>query len=149
MSDYAAELLRRQYRGMSICYMPAHGYFHLADPPSALLSPLELSRNPPDGISVGLGDDDNLFKWEMMIIGPPDTAYEGGFFKAKLDFPPDFPNMPPVMRFTSTMWHPNIYKDGKVVYLYLQILCIFPTPSSIPHSSVLWNMAGITPSSHA
>ena len=49
-----------------------------------------------------------------MIIGPPETLYEGGFFKAKLEFPQDFPNMPPVMRFTSTMWHPNIYEDGKV-----------------------------------
>lgn len=49
-----------------------------------------------------------------MIIGPPDTLYEGGFFKAILEFPQDFPNMPPVMRFTSTMWHPNIYEDGKV-----------------------------------
>ena len=68
---------------------------------------LELSRNPPEGISVGLGEDDNIFKWELMIVGPPDTFYEGGFFKATLEFPPEFPNMPPVMRFTSTMWHPN------------------------------------------
>jgi ubiquitin-conjugating enzyme E2 G1 len=88
MAEYAAELLRRQFR--------------------------ELSRNPPDGISVGLDDEDNIFKWDMMIIGPPDTLYEEGFFKATLEFPRDFPNMPPVMRFTSTMWHPNIYEDGKV-----------------------------------
>ncbi len=50
----------------------------------------------------------------MMIIGPSETPYEGGFFKAQLDFPSDFPNMPPIMRFISTMWHPNIYEDGKV-----------------------------------
>lgn len=49
-----------------------------------------------------------------MIIGPPDTLYEGGFFKATLHFPEDFPNMPPEMRFVSEMWHPNIYDDGKV-----------------------------------
>ena len=41
-------------------------------------------NNPPDGISVGLGDDENIFKWELMIIGPPDTLYEGGFFKARV-----------------------------------------------------------------
>ena len=52
----------------------------------------ELSRNPPDGISVGLADDDNIYKWEVMIMGPQETMYEGGFFKARLDFPPDFPN---------------------------------------------------------
>ena len=74
----------------------------------------ELSRNPPDGISVGLADDDNIYKWEVMIMGPQDTMYEGGFFKARLDFPPDFPNSPPIMQFISQMWHPNIHEDGKV-----------------------------------
>merc|ERR1711968_430123 len=49
-----------------------------------------------------------------MIMGPADTYYEGGFFKAKLDLPPDFPNNPPIMQFTSKMWHPNIHEDGKV-----------------------------------
>jgi ubiquitin-conjugating enzyme E2 G1 len=68
---------------------------------------LDLSRNPPDGVSVGLGDDDNIFKWELMIVGPPDTLYEGGFFQALLEFPPDFPNAPPVMTFKTPMWHPN------------------------------------------
>jgi ubiquitin-protein ligase len=50
-------------------------------------------------VSVGLGDDENIFKWELMIIGPPDTLYEGGFFNCKLEFPNDFPNSPPVMTF--------------------------------------------------
>jgi ubiquitin-protein ligase len=67
----------------------------------------ELSRNPPDGVSVGLGEDENMFAWELMIVGPPDTLFEGGFFSAKLDFPPDFPNSPPVMTFKTPMWHPN------------------------------------------
>lgn len=68
---------------------------------------LELSRNPPDGVSVGLSEDENIFHWELMIVGPPDTLFEGGLFKAKLEFPNDFPNNPPVMTFLSTMWHPN------------------------------------------
>ena len=71
---------------------------------------LEMSRNPPQGVSVGLGEDENLFHWEVMLVGPPDTLYEGGFFKAKIDFPGDFPNMPPKMTIVSEMWHPN----GKV-----------------------------------
>lgn len=67
----------------------------------------ELARNPPDGVSVGLGEDDNIFVWDLMIIGPPDTLYEGGFFNAKLEFPNDFPNAPPVMTFKTSIWHPN------------------------------------------
>jgi ubiquitin-conjugating enzyme E2 G1 len=42
-----------------------------------------------------------------MIVGPPDTLYEGGFFSAKIDFPPDFPNSPPTMTFKTKIWHPN------------------------------------------
>jgi len=32
----------------------------------------ELSKSPPDGMSVGLHDD-NLFDWEVMIVGPVGT----------------------------------------------------------------------------
>jgi len=67
----------------------------------------ELVRNPPDGVSVGLGEEENIFNWELMIIGPPETLYEGGFFNCKLEFPSDFPNSPPVMTFLTQMWHPN------------------------------------------
>lgn len=48
------------------------------------------------------------------MIGPADTMYEGGFFKARLTFPPEFPLLPPKMRFLTPMWHPNIYPDGVV-----------------------------------
>lgn len=37
----------------------------------------------------------------------PPQLYEGGFFKAKLEFPKDFPNNPPTMTFASEMFHPN------------------------------------------
>lgn len=69
-------------------------------------------------MSVGLGDDDSMFSWRLMIIGPSDTPYEGGFFKAKLEFPEDFPNSPPVMTFVSQMWHPN-GTAKRVLSLYL------------------------------
>ena len=49
-----------------------------------------------------------------MIVGPPDTFYEEGFFKAKLQFPADFPNMPPKMTFVSEIVHPNVYESGEV-----------------------------------
>src|SRR6476660_6326786 len=49
-----------------------------------------------------------------MIIGPDGTPYEGGFFNAKLEFPKDYPQNPPKMRFLSEMWHPNIFPDGLV-----------------------------------
>jgi len=88
MSEYGTELLRRQLN--------------------------ELNKNPIDLVSVGLVDDNNLHDWELLLMGPDGTYYEGGFFKARLVFPPDFPNMPPTMTFISEMWHPNVYEDGRV-----------------------------------
>jgi len=88
MTDYGAELLRRQLT--------------------------DLAKNPIDLVSVGLIDDSNVYEWEILVMGPDGTLYEGGFFKAKLVFPPDFPNQPPTMTFTSEMWHPNVYEDGRV-----------------------------------
>ncbi|WFD18228.1 E2 ubiquitin-conjugating enzyme [Malassezia caprae] len=73
---------------------------------------MELRKNPVDGFSAGLKDDSNPFEWEIMIIGPMDTLYEGGFLKAELIFPHEYPLLPPTMKFKTPMWHPNIYADG-------------------------------------
>ena len=75
---------------------------------------IELSRSETPNFSVGLDDDSDFFKWRVCIEGPMDTLYEGGLFVATLQFPGDFPNAPPKMKFESEMWHPNIYKDGTV-----------------------------------
>ncbi|KAF5345802.1 hypothetical protein D9756_010882 [Leucocoprinus leucothites] len=74
----------------------------------------ELKKKPVEGFSAGLVDDNNLYEWEIMIIGPADTLYEGGFFRARLTFPEQYPLLPPKMRFLSDMWHPSIYPDGNV-----------------------------------
>ncbi|KAI8620493.1 ubiquitin-conjugating enzyme E2 13 [Chytriomyces sp. MP71] len=74
----------------------------------------ELARNPVQGFSAGLVDDSNVYEWELMIMGPEGTLYEGGFFKAKLTFPTEYPLMPPKMKFTSDIWHPNVYTNGDV-----------------------------------
>jgi len=40
----------------------------------------ELKKRPVEGFSAGLVNDDDIYKWEVLIIGPQDTPYEGGFF---------------------------------------------------------------------
>lgn len=41
----------------------------------AILSSLiaELNKNPVEGFSAGLIDDNDIYKWEVVIIGPQDT----------------------------------------------------------------------------
>jgi ubiquitin-conjugating enzyme E2 G1 len=74
----------------------------------------ELKKRPVEGFSAGLVNDDDIYKWEVLIIGPQDTPYEGGFFKAILDFPKEYPLRPPRMKIITEIWHPNIDKDGNV-----------------------------------
>ncbi|KAM7285071.1 ubiquitin-conjugating enzyme E2 R2 [Ixodes scapularis] len=40
-----------------------------------------LQEEPVEGFRVKLVNEDNLFEWEVAIFGPPDTLYEGGYFK--------------------------------------------------------------------
>ncbi|CAK8574287.1 unnamed protein product [Lathyrus sativus] len=74
----------------------------------------DLCKAPLDGFSAGLVDENNVFEWNVTIIGPPDSLYDGGFFNAIMSFPPDYPQNPPRMKFTSEIWHPNVYSDGTV-----------------------------------
>lgn len=66
-----------------------------------------LSTDPPEGITAGPVNEDDLFIWEALIQGPEGTPFEGGVFPAELKFPRDYPLMPPTMKFTCDMWHPN------------------------------------------
>eukprot|EP00063_Salmo_salar_P017260 XP_013992095.1 PREDICTED: ubiquitin-conjugating enzyme E2 G1 isoform X1 [Salmo salar] len=89
-----------------------------ASHPAVIGSPVgwhrELNKNPVEGFSAGLIDDNDLYRWEVLIIGPPDTCYEGGVFKAHLTFPKDYPLRPPKMKFITDIWHPNVDKNGDV-----------------------------------
>ena len=65
-------------------------------------------------MSFGLINDD-ITRWRIMIVGPADTIFEGGLFPCSLEFPKEYPNRPPVMKFeTVGFWHPNVFKDGRV-----------------------------------
>ncbi|KAI5711376.1 hypothetical protein M8J75_016557 [Diaphorina citri] len=71
-----------------------------------------LQEEPVEGFRVKLVNDDNLFEWEVAIFGPPDTLYQGGYFKAHMKFPIDYPYSPPTIRFLTKVWHPNVYENG-------------------------------------
>ncbi|XP_009981035.1 PREDICTED: ubiquitin-conjugating enzyme E2 G1 [Tauraco erythrolophus] len=85
-----------------------------ASPLGQCVAVCELNKNPVEGFSAGLIDDNDLYRWEVLIIGPPDTLYEGGVFKAHLTFPKDYPLRPPKMKFITEIWHPNVDKNGDV-----------------------------------
>ncbi|XP_076419597.1 ubiquitin-conjugating enzyme E2 R2 isoform X3 [Peromyscus maniculatus bairdii] len=69
-----------------------------------------LQEEPVEGFRITLVDESDLYNWEVAIFGPPNTLYEGGYFKAHIKFPIDYPYSPPTFRFLTKMWHPNIYE---------------------------------------
>ncbi|XP_055342219.1 ubiquitin-conjugating enzyme E2 R2-like [Paramacrobiotus metropolitanus] len=96
-----------------------------------------IQKEPVEGFKVKLLREDNLFDWEVAIFGPPGTLYEGGYFKAHMKFPQDYPYSPPSIRFLSKIWHPNVYENGDLC------ISILHPPGDDPHSGELpserWN----------
>ncbi len=70
MSNFSQALLKKQFR--------------------------DINKASDLGLSVGLLDDNDFYNWSIVIFGPSETMYEGGFFKALLSFPLDYPNSPPL-----------------------------------------------------
>lgn len=97
-----------------------------------------LQKEPLEGFTVQLVND-NLFEWEVAIFGPPNTLYQGGYFKSNIKFPIDYPYNPPSVRFTTKMWHPNIYENGDVCISILHPPVDDPTNTELP--SEKWNPA--------
>lgn len=76
--------------------------------------------DPPAGVS-GAPTEENILKWEAVIFGPTDTPFEEGTFRLSLHFTEEYPNKPPAVKFTSKMFHPNVYGDGSICLDILQV----------------------------
>lgn len=56
----------------------------------------------------------NLREWNCVVPGKKKTLWEGGQFKVVMSFPFDYPLNPPNVRFSPTIFHPNVYPAGVV-----------------------------------
>ena len=73
----------------------------------------EIQREPPQNCTAGPSGDD-IFKWQGMIVGPSGTPYEGGIFPLEITFPDNYPYMPPKIKFSINIYHPNIDSNGNI-----------------------------------
>lgn len=78
MQGYSAHHLYSSRRGINMA--------HQATPSSqkALMMELKsLQEQPVEGFRITLVEESDLYNWEVAIFGPPNTLYEGGYFKVR------------------------------------------------------------------
>ncbi|OWZ78353.1 ubiquitin-conjugating enzyme E2 D/E [Cryptococcus neoformans Bt85] len=72
-----------------------------------------LMSSPPVNITV-VPDEANLQIWKARIAGPPGTPYAKGTFTVSVEFTKEYPFKPPVIKFETRTYHPNIDSDGNI-----------------------------------
>lgn len=78
----------------------------------------DIQKNSDFSLAVACRDVD-VRNVKAMIIGPPDTPYEFGFFEFSLKFGKDYPGKSPLVNAITTnggrcRFNPNIYSNGRV-----------------------------------
>mmetsp|Transcript_15138 Transcript_15138/g.32451 ORF Transcript_15138/g.32451 Transcript_15138/m.32451 type:complete len:154 (+) Transcript_15138:1-462(+) len=73
-----------------------------------------LKKEAPEGCSASPVDEDNLMIWNATIFGPPETAWEAGVYSLRLTFSDTYPSTAPDVKFTSKVFHPNVYDNGSI-----------------------------------
>ncbi|CAF0786837.1 unnamed protein product [Adineta steineri] len=74
----------------------------------------QLLKNKVEGIDASPSSE-NFFMWNAIMFGPEESVYEGGAFQLQFLFPDDYPLRPPQVRFTTKVFHPNVWwEDGRI-----------------------------------
>ena len=115
-----------------------------------------LQNNPITslGVTVGLPDPKNIFKWKISMLGPADTPYAGGVFILEANFPDTYPKDGPKIKFLTKIFHCNVFGWGicistlnnwvptpmdKVISDIFQLFYVFFVYSILQHVTFLSN----------
>ncbi|KAI9807370.1 MAG: Ubiquitin-conjugating enzyme E2 1 [Piccolia ochrophora] len=64
---------------------------------------------------IGSGEDLTHLKGHFK--GPPGTPYEGGTYYVDIRIPNEYPFRPPIMKFETKLWHPNVSSQTGAICL--------------------------------
>ena len=79
----------------------------------------DIEKNPIEGCHASLLKPDDLYHWKADISGHPNSPYEGGVFILKIDLPKEYPLKPPICRFVTKIFHPNVNDKGGICLDFL------------------------------
>lgn len=67
--------------------MAQHDHTHVASSQKALMLEMKsLQEQPVEGFKITLVNEADMYNWEVAIFGPPNTHYEGGYFKVRVGY---------------------------------------------------------------
>lgn len=81
---------------------------------------LTILQTESHNLGIIIENTDDIMKWFVKIKGPINSAYEDGIFNMQLTFDDNYPIKAPSVKFLTSMYHPNIYRDGKICIDILQ-----------------------------
>lgn len=73
----------------------------------------ELEKFPDDNFTIKIINN-NIYTWEALLYGPKDTIFENGKFKLSILIPEYYPFKPPIIKFMTPIYHPNISIMGDI-----------------------------------
>ncbi|KAL3122945.1 hypothetical protein niasHT_003584 [Heterodera trifolii] len=101
----------------------------------------ELKKEPITGCTAAPMDDGkDMFHWKATIKGPPESPYEGGTFNMDIVFRRDYPFTPPIVKFETPVYHPNVNKQGGIC---LDVLKATHWAPSLTISKVLLSISSL------
>jgi Ubiquitin-conjugating enzyme len=68
----------------------------------------DIQKDTQSQIMAQPAGGDDLSHLKASFPGPPDTPYEGGTYVVDIKIPQEYPFRPPVMKFETKLWHPNV-----------------------------------------
>ncbi|KAM5248238.1 ubiquitin/ISG15-conjugating enzyme E2 L6 [Ctenodactylus gundi] len=73
----------------------------------------DLQEELPPYLRHLCSEDANVLRWHALLL-PTQPPYHLKAFRVCVDFPRDYPFQPPVVKFTTKIYHPNVGEDGLV-----------------------------------
>jgi len=73
-----------------------------------------MAQDPIPGIIVWPRESIELEVLDVIMKGPEESPYENGTFKLEVRFPKRYPLDPPLVKFCTPVYHPNVDDQGRI-----------------------------------